>query len=205
MNQIENYSNFIKATFDRYHTIDKNSMTHLLSIAKATNLQKGKLLLDIGQTSKNIYILYQGAIVSYFINTDGNQYHKNIFIEGNFVGSTVSNLKSEPSQFALEVIENTTVISFNYKKYKALINTYPNLKDFYVAYLEKNWVIDKEQREINIVMKEASERYLSFITAHPNIENRVPLNYIASHLGITPTQLSRIRKKIKDNRHNQHM
>ena len=205
MDQIENYSNFIKATFDSYYAIEKNSLAHLLSIAKVTNLQKGKLLLDIGQTSKDIYILYQGAIVSYFINTDGNQYHKNIFLEGDFVGSTVSNLKSEPSQFALKAIENTTIISFNYKKYRALINAHSDLKNFYIAYLEKNWVIDKEQREINIVMKEASERYLNFIIAHPNIENRVPLNYIASHLGITPTQLSRIRKKIKDNRHNQHM
>jgi len=33
--------------------------------------------------------------------------------------------------------------------------------------------------------------------SHPDIEKYVPLQDIASHLGITPTQLSRIRKKIK--------
>lgn len=205
MNQIETYSDFIKAVFDRYYPIENNSLSQLLSISKEIKLQKGELLLDIGQSSKDIHILKEGVIVSYFIDTDGNQYHKNIFLEGNFVASTVSNIENKPSQFALEVIENATIISFNYKKYRNLIENHPDLKNFYIAYLEKNWVIDKEKREINIVMKEASERYLNFIASHPNVEKRVPLNYIASHLGITPTQLSRIRKKIKENLPNQHM
>ena len=54
-------------------------------------------------------------------------------------------------------------------------------------------------------MNEATERYSTFIASHPDVEKRVPLSYIASHLGITPTQLSRIRKKIKENMPNQHM
>ena len=66
----------------------------------------------------------------------------------------------------MEVIEDATVISFNYNKYKALIDSHPDLKNFYIAYLEKNWIVDKEKREIDIVMKEASERYLAFIQLH---------------------------------------
>lgn len=205
MNQIENYSDFIKSVFDNYFTLEKKTLTQLLSIAKVTELQKGELLLDVGQTSNEIHILFKGVIVSYFICTDGNQYHKNIFLEGDFVASTVSNIENKPSQFALEVIESATVISFNYRKFRELINSHSDLKNFYIAYLEKNWVIDKERREISIVMNEATKRYQNFITSHPNIENRVPLNYIASHLGITPTQLSRIRKNIKENLPNQHM
>ena len=58
-------------------------------------------------------------------------------------------------------------------------------------------MLDKEKRELDIVLKDAEERYLDFIKYKPGIETRIPLHYIASHLGITPTQLSRIRKKIK--------
>jgi CRP-like cAMP-binding protein len=132
-------------------------------------------------------------------------YHKNIFLEGNIVGSMVSALKNEPSHFALEVVEKAILVSFDYRKYRELIDTQPDLKNFYISYLEKNWVIDKEKREVEIVLKEAKERYLDFITLHPNIEDRIPLQFIASHLGITPTQLSRIRKKIKEKSSNQHM
>ncbi|EZH72348.1 cyclic nucleotide-binding protein [Aquimarina atlantica] len=205
MNKIENYCEFIKDVFNRYYPIEENSLSQLYAIAKVRQLQKGELLLNVGQTSKHIYILNQGVIVSFFISNEGNQYHKNIFLEGDFVGSTVSALKHESSHFGLEVIEDTTIISFDYKKYRKLIENHSDLKNFYIAYLEKNWIINKEKREIEIVMKDASERYLDFIRFQPNIEKRVPLHYIASHLGITPTQLSRIRKKIKKKFPNQHM
>ena len=199
MEPTEKYSDFIASVFNRYATVEAASLSQFLHHSRVSLLSKGSLLLRVGQVSKEIHILIQGIVASYYLDDEGNQYHKNIFLEGAFVGSMVSALKNKPSQFALEVVEEATLISLSYEKYRELINTSPDFKDFYIAYLEKNWVIDKEQREIAIVMQEASERYLHFINTHPGIEKRVPLHYIASHLGITPTQLSRIRKKIKEN------
>jgi CRP-like cAMP-binding protein len=198
MNETKKYGEFIKNVLNRYHLVCEKSISSLLSISKIQRLKKGQMLLQIGKTSKQKHILYEGAVVSYYLNNDGNVYHKNIFLKGDFVGSMVSVLKNEPSKFALEVVEDTTLISFNYKKYRQLIEENKDLTDFYIAYLEKNWVVDKEKREIEIVLKEAKERYIDFIVTHPNIENRIPLQYIASHLGITATQLSRIRRNIKE-------
>ena len=191
------YNDFIQQVFNRYYPVDKSSLTQLTALAEIQHFKKGELVLPIGKTSKHIYLLYQGAMVSYYINNEGNAYHKNIFLEGDFVGSTVSALTSTPSKFAIEAIEEATVICFKYDAYKALLKEKADMQLFYIAYLEKNWVIDKEQREIDIVLREATDRYIDFITLHPQIETRIPLHYIASHLGITPTQLSRIRKKIK--------
>lgn len=58
-------------------------------------------------------------------------------------------------------------------------------------------MIDKEQREISLVMENATERYLTLLKKHPNIDHRIPQLHIAAHLGITPTQLSRIKKSLK--------
>lgn len=205
MNNNKEYYDFTKNAFDRYSPTRGDSFSELFNIAKIKKLNRGEVLLDVGRTSKYIYVLYQGIVVSSFFCKNGEQYHKNIFLEGNFVGSTVSALTNKPSNFELEIIENAILIRFNYDEYKTIINKYTDLKDFYIAYLEKNWIIDKEKREIDIVMKDAYKRYLDFIQSYPDIEKRVPLHYIASHLGITPTQLSRIRKKVKENRSNQHM
>ena len=199
------YETFVKKVIHRYSHVSNESISLILSISRVQNLKKGDLLLEIGKISKEKHILYKGAIVSCFTNNSGDLYHKNIFLENDFVGSTVSALKEKPSEFALEVIEDATLISFNHRKYHELIARHLDLKNFYIAYLEKNWVVDKERREIDIILKDADERYLEFISTHPKIETRIPLYYIASHLGITPTQLSRIRKKIKKNNSNQHM
>lgn len=183
----------IKQVTHRYFALHEQTIDLLASIAKTTKLDKGQSLLQLGKIARHMHILKKGVIVSYFSN-DGNLYHKNIFLEGDFVGSMVSSLKNEPSQFGLKSIEESRLISLSYTKFKTLTLDNPDLMKFYLAYLEKNWVIDKEKREIDIVMKEASQRYHEFTQKHPNIEDRVPLKYIASHLGITQTQLSRIRK-----------
>lgn len=197
MQEIEAYSHFIKNFFTAYYPISEKSTLLMLSIATVKHLKKDDYLLAVGQISKDVHILYKGIVVSSFLYDDGSTYHKNIFLEGDFVGSTVSALKNEPSNFALEVVEDCIIISFDYKKYRTLIEENVDLKNFYISYLEKNWVIDKEQREIEIVMKEAKIRYINYINQHVDIEKRIPLHYIASHLGITPTQLSRIRKDLK--------
>ena len=44
-------------------------------------------------------------------------------------------------------------------------------------------------------MYDASERYASFRQEYPDLENQIPQYQVASYLGITPTQLSRIRAK----------
>jgi hypothetical protein len=42
----------------------------------------------------------------------------------------------------------------------------------------------------------AEERYLSFFNENPQLFNQVPLQYIASMLGMTSETFSRIRNKI---------
>ena len=70
------------------------------------------------------------------------------------------------------------------------------LKLFQIYYLEKNWLLAKESREIEFVQNDASARYLCFINEYPALKDRLPQYHIASYLGITPTQLSRIKKNL---------
>ena len=50
-----------------------------------------------------------------------------------------------------------------------------------------------EKREVEIVLLEANKRYAIFKKEYPQLEQLIPQYHIASYLGITPTQLSRIR------------
>ncbi len=58
--------------------------------------------------------------------------------------------------------------------------------------VEFEWV-KKEQREIALVLDDATTRYATFRREHPDLENQIPQYHIASYLGITPIHLSRIR------------
>lgn len=199
--EIENQSLYIenlRSFFVGYVPIKDEAWTLIKSTLQFQTLKKGDVLLREGQTAKNLHFIAKGVLRAYFMNDAGNIYNKNIFLEGSLAGSMVSLLLGKPSYFTLEALEDTVVINLNFKKYKEFISQNDDLKNFYIAYIEKNWIVEKEQREISIVMEDAMIRYLKFIESSPGIEKRVPLQHIASHLGITPTQLSRIRKELKE-------
>ena len=193
----EKYISELKLKFESYAQISVESWSLLASIIKFQELEKDEILLRNGQIAKNIHFVCKGALRAYVTDYDGNIYNKNIFLETDFAGSTVSYLQNTPSNFTLEALENTILISLDYKKYRQLIENNIDLKNFYIAYLENNWIIEKEQREVSLVMDNATERYLELLSKHPKIDQRIQQLQLASHLGITPTQLSRIRKELK--------
>lgn len=193
----QQYIQDLKCTYNGYAPITEKSWLLIEELIHFQTLRKEELLLAEGQLAKNIHYVCKGALRAFITDKDGNIYNKNIFLEGNFCASKVSLLQQKPSKFTLESLEDSILINMNYIKFRELIDNNDDLKNFYIAYLERNWVIEKEQREISLVMEEAKERYLKLLRDHPVIEKRIQKLHIAAHLGITPTQLSRIRTALK--------
>ena len=55
------------------------------------------------------------------------------------------------------------------------------------------YFLEKEKKELEIVLLDASQRYRLFQKEFPTLEQLIPQYHIASYLGISATQLSRIR------------
>ncbi len=196
LNQPENLNN-LKLAIKSYYPISENSWKLIEGISEFQILKKGETLLQNGEIAKNLHFIAKGILRAFITDELGNFYNKNLFMENSFAGSKVSLMLQTPSNFTIEALEDSVIINLNYKKYISLINENDDLKNFYIAHLEKNWIIEKEQREVALVMLNATERYVKLLEKHPTIADRVPLLHIASHLGITPTQLSRIRKSLE--------
>mgnify|MGYP003576196839 CR=1 FL=1 len=191
------YLNNLKTTIQSYYPISENSWKLIENITSFQTLKKGETLLQNGEIAKNLHYIAKGVLRAFITDEQGNFYNKNLFLDNYLAGSKVSLMLETPSNFTIEALEDCILINLNYQKYTKLINENDDLKSFYIAYLEKNWIIEKEQREVALVMQNATERYLSLLDKHPTMADRVPLLHIASHLGITPTQLSRIRKSLE--------
>ncbi|MDB5120342.1 MAG: cyclic nucleotide-binding protein [Sphingobacteriales bacterium] len=187
----------LKVKFESYSPISEKSWSFILETIQFKAVEKGEILLREGQISRKLYFICEGVVRAFCADIEGNLYNKNLFLEKNFAGSTVSAIQKSPSTFTLEALEDSVLISIDYSKYRELIFKNNDLKDYYIAYIERNWIIEKEQREVSLVFENATVRYLKFIRQHPSVDKRIPLQHIASHLGITPTQLSRIRKDLK--------
>ncbi len=86
------------------------------------------------------------------------------------------------------------ILKANYEKITNLYDSTPKFERL-SRILAEHFFVSKEKREIELVMLDASERYEIFKKEHSNLGNLIPQYHIASYLGITPTQLSRIRAK----------
>lgn len=193
----ETYLSNLRQTIESYAPVSENSWKSIESITQFQILKKGETLLQNGEIAKNLHFIAKGILRTFITDEQGNFYNKNLFLENTLAGSKVSLMMQTPSHFSIEALEDCILINIDYKEYMKLINENIDLKNFYIAHLEKNWIIEKEQREIALVMQNATERYLSLLKKNPDIAERIPLLHIASHLGITPTQLSRIRKSLE--------
>jgi len=54
----------------------------------------------------------------------------------------------------------------------------------------------KERKELEMALQDATERYLKFRHQFASLEQLIPQYHIASYLGISATQLSRLRNKL---------
>jgi signal-transduction protein with cAMP-binding, CBS, and nucleotidyltransferase domain len=193
----EKYFNQLRITCKKYQDFSDKSFEEFKKHLSVREVKKDEILQDIYSPAKFIYFIAKGILRTYYLNEDGKIYTKNIFSEKNFSASKASLITKEDSNFYIDALEDSIIVFIEYKGFRKLIDTNIEFKDFYINYLEKNWIIIKEKNEISLILDNATTRYQNFIERNPSIESRIPLHHIADHLGITRTQLSRIRKEIK--------
>jgi len=179
-----------------YYPIAEQTWREFTGICELVSIEKNALLYPVGRVPKSFAFVYSGLFRLFIADEKGNEYNKMFFDENTFPGSMVALLKSEHSHFAIEALEQSTVVTIDFHGFRQLLAIKEDLKMFHIHYLEQNWLIAKEAREVALVQEEAQARYLRFLAEYPQLESRLPQYHIASHLGITPTQLSRIRKQL---------
>lgn len=193
-----NYFQALRNGFERFSPLSDDAWLLIQPYLTPRNFKKGDVILQMGEVAKSIYFLCQGVLRAYCLDQSGNTYNKNIFLENDFSGSTVSLILQKPSTFTIEALEDGVMVKVDYQAYKTLVLRHHEWTEVYINYLEKNWVIDKEKHEVSLVMEQGKDRYTQFLIEHPGIEKRIAQHHIAAHLGITPTQLSRIKKEIAE-------
>ncbi|MGG7469774.1 Crp/Fnr family transcriptional regulator [Chryseobacterium arthrosphaerae] len=189
-----NHSEFIKH-INQYYPLSEETSKDLLDICTKEYYRKNDLLLESGSMARYYYFLRSGLIGYYTVDDDGNNIYKIFFEENSFVASTAAIIKNEPSDFNIIALEDCSVIQYPAKAYRELLEKHHDLALFHLCYLEKNWVVKKEPLEVSLKYETAKKRYLQLLET-PSLYNRLKQHHIASYLGITPTQLSRIKKEI---------
>jgi len=162
---------------------------------KKENYTKGTLLIEDGKTSKKSYFLETGIIRCYIIDIEGDEVTTRFYSAPDFLNDYLSFFEQKPSEENYELITDCVLYSIDFENVQHCFHTIPEFREWGRMLLTLNYVY-VNRRMISMHKETAQERYLNLLNSHPEIIQAVPLNIIASFLGITKYSLSRIRKEI---------
>lgn len=148
-----------------------------------------------GEYSKQIGYLESGIVRAFFMNEEGKEYNKQFFMAPTLVGAYTSLLTGQPNQVAQQALSDSVVWTASFDRITALYDHHHDLERLGRKIAEA-YFLEKEKKELEMGLLEAEQRYKIMQDEFPMLEVQIPQYHIASYLGITPTQLSRVRKKM---------
>lgn len=185
----------LRQAMSGYCPLSDTTWQALRAICQYRQVARQDLICRVGEVPCSFAFVCQGLFRVFVLDEKGNEFNKNFFQEGRFPGSMTALLRQEPSLHSIQALEDSVIIEIDFKAFRDLLYRSEDLKLFQIHYLETHWLLDKDTREVRLVQQDAAERYQAFRQEYPELLARLPQYHIASHLGVTPTQLSRIRKK----------
>lgn len=154
------------------------------------------VLCSVGDEAKYMFFIVSGIVRTTVTTDKGKVFTREIYSDSQFCGPMSDLIKGTPSSYSYETLTECEIIRSNHKEVQKLHDTYPELMKFGLKVFEHVYV-KMEKTIISLGTKDAKERYLDFLKRFDGIEALIPQYQIASYLGITPIQLSRIRKGLK--------
>ncbi|UOQ77239.1 Crp/Fnr family transcriptional regulator [Hymenobacter sp. 5516J-16] len=150
-------------------------------------------LLQPGHTAQRLYFLETGLVRGYYLK-EGKEVTAWFMHEGNFIVSILSFFSRQPSHEYLQALAECVLWSLSYEQLQELYRQFPEF-NFIGRRLTEQYYVLSEQRALQLRMLSAAERYDQLLAHYPDIFQRVPLKMLASHLGLTPETLSRLRTR----------
>ena len=194
MNQTAYHTNFLNSI----SAIPEEIINELLKIAKLKTFETGIQIVKLNEAPSKVYMLISGVVRCYLITELGKEFNKNFFLPLSFFGSLTALIKKQSSSFVFEALITCQVYEVEYYNLMDLCKKYESVNMLYSKVLESVYVT-YEKRLVELISLDAKERYSELRKQIKDVDHLIPQYHIASYLGITAVQLSRIRKKIDGN------
>jgi CRP-like cAMP-binding protein len=175
-----------------YCTLSKLSRERWQKLLREESYNRGEHFVELGEIPTKVGFVASGLFSQEFVSESGDTTIKYFFPEGRFAASVGAMLTGTPSAFSIVALENTKVLSYRFSEFKKLTEQHSDIASFYIRYMERHWIVEKEPLEISFRHDTALKRYRDFLNTYPGLITRLKKHQIASYLGITPTQLSRL-------------
>jgi CRP-like cAMP-binding protein len=185
----------LKSYFNAISVLTENTWAEIMPFFKEELLSKNEYFIRENEIAHEIAFLQSGVVRAFFVNDDGKEYNKQFFVAPSIIGAYSSLLTGQPNLIAQQALTDCVIYSCNYKTLTDRFDKHHDLERL-ARKIAEYYFLQKEKKEIEIILLNATQRYIIFQKEFPTLEQLIAQFHIASYLGVSATQLSRIRHQL---------
>ncbi|WP_426482873.1 Crp/Fnr family transcriptional regulator [Chryseobacterium sp. R2ACT005] len=156
---------------------------------------KDRVIEEEEKIPQYLYFVVSGFVRLFHYNDRGDEITTHINCPPGFITSYSNFANQSKSDENLECITECELLRITKADLDLLMQQSPAFKDFSFLIFQQSLSYN-EKRAKELATLTAEKRYLKLMAQNPEILHNVPMQYIASFLGMNPKSLSRIRKQI---------
>ena len=173
--------------------LSPDDLKAITSYFKSSELKKGDLFARSGRYCEKLSFIQSGYMRVFFEAND-REITQWISAPGYFMTDLSSYIYRQPGRWNIQALTDCALLDLSRDAYDRLSKEVPVWKDLDRLFIVKCFGM-LEERVFSHLYMSTEERFNLLMKTQPELFNIVPLQYLASMLGMTPETLSRLRKK----------
>ena len=162
---------------------------------EALTLSRNTIIEKQDNVPANLYFIVSGCIRLFYYDEKGDEKTTYLSSANSFITSFLCFINQVKATENIECVTDCKLLRISHSSLKTLIDHSENFKKFSLIIFEQA-ISSTALRANDLATLTAEQRYKKLITQQPQLVKNVPVQYIASYLGIKPQSLSRIRRQI---------
>ena len=179
----------------RYPNLTDEELEMIRARMEVRELAKRQLLIQPGEQEEYLNLVAKGVLRKYFYK-GREEVITQLAKEGDLISSSVSFFSGQPSQYAIEALEPSTVYSISRTHLEELYEISPKMEQL-ARLVITDLYLSKEKWEQDHIQFDIRQRFVNFVHNNADLIQRVPQKYIASYLNIKPETFSRLKHLLK--------
>lgn len=177
-----------------YFGVTEQNRKKITTLFKETALKKGEYFTKSGQFCEKLSFVRSGFIRVY-AKTTNKEVTQWISSKGQFITDLYSFTFKQRAKWNIQALTDCELYTIDMERYLLLKELVPNWPE-----MEKQFIaacfVQLEDRVFSHLSLNSEERYRQLFENNKALFNQVPLQYLASMLGMSPETFSRIRSKM---------
>jgi CRP/FNR family transcriptional regulator, anaerobic regulatory protein len=176
-------------------TLNENDIILCKEYFEPILFPKNRIIENEGQIPQYLYFVVTGYMRLFHYNDNGDEITSHINCPPGFITTYFNFINQTQATENVECITECELLRITKSNLDFLISKSEAFKDFSIWVFQQS-INYNENRSKELATLTAEQRYKNLMENYPKILHNVPLQYIASFLGMNAKSLSRIRKQM---------